>query len=145
MAFYIRSDMAQIHVFLGKGAAKVQKGAEWATFEGGALEADDQKTRPGGMAKQVAIGGPTSRGDVTVTTQFTDSMVQVAKDFEAAAGRKEMTVTITYKDNDGNADGARAFTVEGFVKSCQIPSADVNSGDVAFLTVVASLHEDRSS
>ena len=139
MAFYVRSDMARIRVFLG--TPPVQKGNEWATFEGGALEADDQKTRPGGMRSQMAIGGPTSRGDVTVTTQMTDSMVQVARDFEKAAGRQAIMISVTYTDNDGNEDATRKFTVKGFVKSCQIPSMDVNSGDVAFLTVVGSLHE----
>ena len=137
--WYIRSDMAFIQVFLGEPA--VQKGDLWATFEGGALEADDQKTRPGGMARQVAIGGPTSRGDVTVTTQMTDQLMATAREFEAAAGRGKLTVSVTYLDMDGKANDARKFTVKGIVKSAQIPSVDVNSGDVAFLTVVGSLDE----
>lgn len=140
MAYYIRSDMAFINVYLGG----VQKGDLWATFEGGALDADDQKTRPGGMKQQVALGGPTSRGDITVTTQMTDQLMQVAKDFEKAAGRGDMSVTITYLDLNGAADNKRAFTVKGKVKSCQIPSVDVNSGDVAFLTVVGSLDEEAT-
>jgi hypothetical protein len=141
MAYYIRSDMAFIQVAL----AGVAKGDLWATFEGGGLEADDQKTRPGGMKRQVAIGGPTSRQDVTVTTQMTDGLTAVAKEFESAAGRKTMTVTVTYLDEDGNAVVGNSFSVKGKVKSAVWPSLDVNSGDVAFLSVTASLDEDRAS
>lgn len=137
MGFYVRRDMANIQVFLDD----VPVGDLWATFEGGALEADDQKTRPGGMKAQKAIGGPTSRGDITVSTQFTDLMVQPAKDFEARAGRGKITVTVTYLDQDGNQNGARSFTRVGIVKSAQIPEVDVNAGDVAFLTVVGSMDE----
>ena len=140
MSYYIRSDMAFINVYLNN----VQKGALWATFEGGALDADDQKTRPGGMKQQKALGGPTSRGDVTVTTQMTDGLMQTAKEFEKAAGRGKITVKVAYLDMDGNDDGSRTFTVRGVVKSCQIPSVDVNSGDVAFLTVVGSLDEEAT-
>jgi hypothetical protein len=140
MGWYIRSDMAFIQVLLGD----VKKGDLWATFEGGGLEADDQKTRPGGMQKQMAIGGPTSRQDVTVTTQMTDGMFAVAKEFEAAAGRKFMSVVVTYLDEDGNGNGG-SFTVKGKVKSAVWPNIDVNSGDVAFLSVTASLNEERAA
>jgi hypothetical protein len=137
MGFYVRRDMANITVLLDD----VPVGDLWATCEGGALEADDQKTRPGGMKRQVAIGGPTSRSDMTVTTQFTDLMVGPAKDFENRSGRGKITITVTYLDQDGNADPGRAFTRTGIVKSAQIPVVDVNAGDVSFLTVVGSMHE----
>lgn len=136
MAYYIRADMADIRVQLD-GA---DVGGMWATYEGGALEADDQKTRPGGMTRQIAIGGPTSRGDVTVTTQFTDLIAAKAKAFENRSGRGKLTVSVTYKNTDG-VNSEFKFTRTGIVKSVQIPDVDVNSGDVAFLTVVGSMHE----
>jgi hypothetical protein len=137
MAYFIRADMADIRVWLDGRP----QGGMWATLEGGALEADDQKTRPGGMTRQQAIGGPTSRGDITVTTQFTDAIALLAKAFELRSGRGKLTVAVTYKDPDGNNVSAHGFTRTGIVKSVQIPNVDVNTGDVAFLTVVGSMNE----
>jgi hypothetical protein len=136
MAYYIRADMANIRVWLDSSPM----GSLWATYEGGALEADDQKTRPGGMTRQVAIGGPTSRGDVTVTTQFTDSIARVAQAFENRSGRGDLKISVTYLDQDGNETAAQ-FLRRGIVKSVQIPDVDVNGADVAFFTVVGSMHE----
>lgn len=137
MAYFIRADMADIKVWLDG----IPQGGMWATYEGGALEADDQKTRPGGMTQQMAIGGPTSRGDITVTTQFTDGIALIAKRFEGRSGRGKLTVAVTYKDPDGNNVSAHGFTRTGIVKSVQIPNIDVNTGDVAFLTVIGSMNE----
>jgi len=136
MAYFIRADMADIRVKLDDRP----QGGMWATYEGGALEADDQKTRPGGMQRQIAIGGPTSRGDVTVTTQFTDGIAKLAKDFENRSGRGKLSISVTFLDPDGVATGP-SFTRSGIVKSVQIPDVDVNTGDVAFLTVIGSMHE----
>ena len=136
MAYNIRADMADIRVRLDD----VPQGGMWATYEGGALEADDQKTRPGGMTRQIAIGGPTSRGDVTVTTQFTDGIAKIAKDFENRSGRGKLDISVTFQTPDGDSKGA-SFARSGIVKSVQIPDVDVNTGDVAFLTVIGSMHE----
>jgi hypothetical protein len=135
--FYIRADMADIKVRLGKPG--IQMGDQWATYEGGALEADDQKTRPGGMANQVAIGGPASRTDVTVTTQFTDTVAGIAKQFEDAVGTGELSISVAYLKMDGKPE--RTFTRTGIVKSVSIPDVDVNAGDVAFLTVIGSMNQ----
>jgi hypothetical protein len=135
MGYYIRADMADIRVSLDG----VPQGGMWATYEGGALEADDQKTRPGGMTNQVAIGGPTSRNDVTVTTQFTDAIAAIAKNFENRSGRGTIDIAVTYMDMGGTP--RHNFTRSGIVKSVQIPDVDVNTGDVAFLTVIGSMHE----
>jgi hypothetical protein len=138
MGYYIRADMAKITVSVDSQ----QVGPDmWATFSGGGLDTDDQKTRPGGMQNQVAIGGPTSRDDITVTTQFTDLVASVAKALELRTGRGSLTVAVTYKDPDGNNVSAHGFTRTGIVKSVQIPNVDVNTGDVAFLTVVGSMNE----
>jgi hypothetical protein len=135
MGYYIRADMADIRVSLDG----VPQGGMWATYEGGALEADDQKTRPGGMTNQVAIGGPTSRNDVTVTTQFTDAIAAIAKNFENRSGRGTIDISVSYMDMNGTP--RHGFTRSGIVKSVQIPDVDVNTGDVAFLTVIGSMHE----
>jgi len=133
--FYIRADMADIKVRLNN----VPMGDQWATFEGGALEADDQKTRPGGMENQVAIGGPASRSDVTVTTQFTDAIAGIAKTFENSVGTGALSITVSYLNMSGKPD--QSFTQTGIVKSVQIPNVDVNAGDVAFLTVIGSMDQ----
>jgi hypothetical protein len=137
MAYYIRADMADIKVSVDG----VQIGGMWATYEGGALEADDQKTRPGGMARQVAIGGPTSRNDITVSTQFTDSIAVKAKALENRSGRGSLKISVVFKDPNGTNNNDHSFTRTGVVKSVQIPDLDVNTGDVGFLTLVGSMNE----
>ena len=42
---------------------------------------------------------------------------------------------------DGEPDTRLRFTRKGIVKSVQIPNIDVNTGDVAFLTVIGSMDE----
>lgn len=140
MGYFIRADMADIRVWLDG----VPQGDMWATYEGGALEADDQKTRPGGMQRQIAIGGPTSRGDVTVTTQFTDLIAKIAGNFEERSGRGAFEVHVTYLDANGFGT-PYAFVRKGVVKSVQIPDVDVNGADVAFLTVIGSMHESSKT
>ena len=139
MGYYIRADMADISVKLDGVAIGPNPG--WATYEGGEREADDQKTRPGGMADQVAIGGPTSRNDVTVTTQFTDAVAAIAKQIEKRSGRGTFEVSVTYLNMNGDPVAAHSFIRTGIVKSVSIPNIDVNTGDVAFLTVVGSMNE----
>jgi hypothetical protein len=141
MGYYIRADMAKITVSVDSQ----QVGPDmWATFSGGGLDTDDQKTRPGGMQNQVAIGGPTSRDDITVTTQFTDAVASVAKALELRTGRGSLSVTITYMDMDGNPIAGHAFTRTGVLKTVKIPDVDVNTGDVAFLEVTGSMNEVAS-
>ena len=142
MGYYIRADMADINVKVDGETVPRAGNQMWATFEGGALEADDQKTRPGGMARQVAIGGPTSRADVTVTTQFTDLVAVQAQALENRAGRAKLEVTVNYMDMDGVR--RHGFTRTGILKSVQIPDVDVNSGEVSFITLVGSMHEEAT-
>lgn len=141
MSYYIRGDMASITVKVG--GDEIFAGAEWATYSGGELEADDQKTRPGGMKGQVAIGGPTSRSDITCTIQFTDVVAKKVKadKWESRAGRGTFEATVTFLDSDGNGVAETAFTRKGIVKRIKIPDVDVNTGEVAFLEVVGSMDE----
>jgi hypothetical protein len=78
---------------------------------------------------------------VTVTTQFTDGIAAIAKHFEDRSGRGTLDIKVTYMDMDGHPVSGHRFTRSGIVKSVQIPDVDVNSGEVAFLTVIGSMHE----
>ena len=138
--FYIRQDQADIRVSVDMGDGRQAPLFDsWATYEGGTADSEDQKTRPGGMGDQVAIGGPPTREDVTVTTQFTDLVASRAKQLEGRSGKGSIKIAVNYLDPEGNRTGF-SFTRIGVVKSVAIPNVDANGADVAFLTLVASVN-----
>lgn len=133
---YIREDMAEIRFWLDG----VPYGDSWKSAEGGNLEADDAKTRPGGMGREVAVGGPASRDDVTVAIQLTDVTSNWVSTFENRVGVGAATVGITYLSPDRLPMG-RGQTIVGVLKGVTRPDLDSESSDAGLLEVVVSCHE----
>lgn len=116
-------------------------GNSWATYSGGKLQANDTKTRPGGMGKEVSVGGPASRDDITMTIQLTDMDVAWAKQLENTVGSGNAKAAIHYLMPDRTLVDGGDFTRTGKVKSVEIPHGDHQSGNVGMLTVVISCDE----
>jgi hypothetical protein len=136
---YIREDMADIRVSVeGTGL-----GESWATAEGANLEADDAKTRPGGMGREVSVGGPASRDDLTATIQFSDVVATWHKWLESLVGVGRVKVAYTFLDKNRTPTGA-SHTIVGTLKSATLPDVDASSSDVAFYTVVVSCDEQAA-
>jgi hypothetical protein len=138
---YIREDSCSITVLLAGNDLKLA--GLWATAEGGDLEADSQKTRPGGLANQESAGGPASRNDMTATIQLSELTVGVVDKFEDACGKRRMDIKVEFRDPESTAvldDIHRT----GTVKSVATPDMDVNGSAISFLSVVMDCDEKRA-
>lgn len=134
---YIREDEAAITLTV-KGK---QYGGQWATYAGGDLAAAGSKTRPGNMGNEVSIGGPASRSDITLTTQFTDVVMAQHKSLEALVGHGPVTVAVIYLDENGLALAGGRFTRTGTLKSVAPPASNAGSAVVGMYTVVVECDE----
>lgn len=134
---YIREDQAHIDVWINGNKI----GDSWRTFEGGDLEADDAKTRPGGMGFEVSAGGPASRSDATLTTQFTDVMAATHPFIEGGVGWAPVKVGITWlKPRRGDGSVGAGRTIQGVLKSATTPDHG-DGADVGMYTIVVSCDE----
>lgn len=106
------------------------------TWEGANVTADNTKHRRGGMGPQVAIGGPVTIEDLTVSRDY-----DLARDnpnghwLANAVGRATAVATKQYLDSDGLAFGIPTV-ITGVLIGYNEPNADSDSGDVAMLEIV---------
>lgn len=134
---YIREDMADIRLVVDGRPY----GDSWSTAEGGALESDTTKTRPGGMGDEVDIGGPSSRGDVTVSIQFTDVVAGWHKRLEAAV-RDDAPASVGWTFlARGRIPTGPTHTVTGTIKSAALPDFDSQGNAAGMYTVVVACNE----
>jgi hypothetical protein len=143
----IREDQAAITVSLnanGDGRTWTPIGpTSWVSAEGGVLEADDAKTRAGGMGREVSAGGPASRNDLTVKTQFTDVLALAHPGIENCIGSGRIKVGLSYLNPDRTPNG-QGRTLQGSVKSAAEPDMGTGSA-VGEYTVVVSCDELASA
>ena len=142
---FYREDMALIQVSVMDTAGRyVQFGDGWTTAEGGNLEADDGKARPGRMGMEVSLGGPASRDDVTCTIPMTDVVVGWHKTLEQRVIESApMKVAITPL-NRLRVPNAASTTVLGTIKSAFMPNHDANSGDPAMYSLIMACNEQAA-
>src|SRR5689334_17728635 len=108
MPTYLRQDQATISVPVLPVRLPFVK--SWATLEGGDLESEDTKTRPGGMVGQVNLGGPTTRTDATVGRPYTKELHPFIVPLEQVAGNGAMNISWTILDAKGSAAGNPTVT-----------------------------------
>jgi hypothetical protein len=137
---YITEDRAAIRVAVNG----VPIFGNWATLSGGAKTAASVKTRPGGMGDEVAVGGQSSRDDLTCTTQFTDV---VAAQHTALENQYNdgVTVTISWLAKDKSVIPNSGFTRTGTLQEVMEPDS-TNDGTpaVGMYTLVMSCDEAAS-
>jgi hypothetical protein len=138
----IREDQADIHVSLAgaDGVLRDYALGSWSTYSGAGLEAQDSKTRPGNMGKQVTAGGPAERDDVEVTIQFNDIVAGLHPTFENMVGWARGKVALAFL-GPNRADLHKGFSVVGILKSAVLPDMDSNGNEVSFYTMTFSLDE----
>jgi hypothetical protein len=135
---YIREDMADIRVTIDSKTY----GDSWKQVSGGNLTADDAKTRPGGMGREVSAGGPASRDDLTVEIQMSDIVATWIPELETKVGNGSMKVSIAWLGQDRAPTGS-THTRTGTVKELNLP--DMGGGaDVGMLSVVMSCNEQHA-
>lgn len=129
----LRQDQATISVSgLGVGLPYV---ASWAMLEGGDLESEDTKIRPGGMLSQVNLGGPTTRTDATVSRPYSTDLHPFMKPLEDRAGNQSMQITWTAMNASKQALG-NVVTLTGILKNVTRPTWDANATGAAMLALV---------
>jgi hypothetical protein len=105
------------------------------TKSGGAVTADGKKIRLGGMSDEVALGGPASVDDLTVT-RLNDTFMQArSKRLKSRVGLASMSVTYTPLGNDKQPSGP-SETYTGILNGHTTPEADDNSSDPAMVELV---------
>ncbi len=140
---YIREDEADITLKID-GVEYPGEGISWATYAGGALSAAGSKTRPGGMGKQKAQGGPATRGDTTLTIQNSDLMVGFHKTIESRVGKGECEVTVQFLTKEGAAIPGAQNIVTGILKEATLPGQNYDSPAVGMYQVVIDSDEDSA-
>lgn len=106
------------------------------TWEGAGVTADNTKHRRGGMGPQVAVGGPVTIEDLTVTRDYDlDRDHQHAHWLSAAVGRARVSAHKTFLDGDGLAFGP-PIVITGILIGYTQPDGDSDSSDVAMVGLV---------
>lgn len=109
----------------------------WTTMSGGDIEAQDTKTRPGGMLPEQSLGGPTTRSDCTVERNYNSALHAYIVQLENAAGRATGRVSYTPLDANGNPSGG-TVTLHGLLKGVKPPDKNANNTGAAFLALTFS-------
>lgn len=132
---YIREDQA----FISVTVEGVPYGGSWTEVEGGNLEADDAKVRPGGMGREVSAGGPAARDDLTVRIHMSDLVALWHPTFENVCGYGRVKVAIAWLGPNRVPLGT-GITRVGVVKGPNLP--DMGGGsDVGMYELVVSCDE----
>jgi hypothetical protein len=106
------------------------------TWSGGNVTADNTKHRRGAMGQQVAIGGPVTIEDLTVSRDYDLTRDNPnGKWLADAVGRAQVTATKHYKDADGINFG-KYTQISGVLIGYNEPGADSDSADVAMFELV---------
>lgn len=137
---YIRQDQADIRVSVD-GVA-FGDGNSWVTLAGGKVTAPGAKTRPGGMGREVEVGGPATRSNPTVTTQNSDIMAAQHATLESKIGRGQVRVSLQFLDNYGQAIPGANETIQGILLGAELP--DLNgeaTGAIGMYTITVGAHE----
>lgn len=140
----IREDQADMRLWVSDRNGNMidaTGGNPLATYSGAKLVAAGSKTRPGGMGKEKALGGPASRGDVTFTIQNSPTMVGLHSFLESRIGKGDCLGLLTYLDVEGNAIPGATFKVTGKLKESSLPDQSFDSANVGMYTFVVDADE----
>lgn len=111
----------------------------WDTLEGGEIDSEESRYRPGGMAPQVSLGGVPTTGNVTLGRLLErgrdwDLMRRIAA---TRVGKAAVTVHRQPLDRDGNPWG-RPMIYRGVLKTVTPPDTDSDSDDAAVWQIVVT-------
>lgn len=114
----------------------------WATYDGGDLTANNNKTRTGGMGREKAIGGPSSRSDITCTIQFDDVVAGFHNELENLTGNGDVVISVQFLNPDRTAIPGAHFTRTGKLGGTNLPKPDANGqGAQGFYTLICHADE----
>jgi hypothetical protein len=106
----------------------------WDTKEGGEIDSDENKYKPGGMAKEISLGGTKTVGNLTFSRYYDwkrDDAIMSWMINRVGNGRG--TLGIQMLDIHGNPQGG-LLTYSGTLKTFTPPDLDSTSNDPAMLS-----------
>jgi hypothetical protein len=110
----------------------------WDKKSGGAIDSDIYKYKPGGMAKQVSLGGSKTIEDLTVSRLYRHMRDHLQlQNLINWTGKARVTVSQHVLDTDGNLFGA-PIVWTGLLKTTTPPDHDSESTDPAMIELVIS-------
>jgi hypothetical protein len=109
-------------------------GTDLGTFDkmsGGAMDSEESKYHPGGMAPQISLGGRTMVDNITVSRLYKlDRDRQLIPALLAGVGKAEVTCNKQSLDINGHSFGS-PITYTGILKRVGFPDVDSESNDAA--------------
>ncbi len=133
-----REDQAEILASLDDSPALLPATA-WVSLEGGEIEAENVKTRPGGMAPQIDLGGPSTRADVTVKRLMDDTIAPNLPVIENLTGKGTGWVSYQLKDKNGVKVAGTQIRMTGVLKKVEHGNYDANATNPQWLSLIFSL------
>jgi hypothetical protein len=107
----------------------------WDKLEGGEIDSEETKYKPGGMLPQVSLGGTVEVGNVTVSRLYSlDSTAVQMRNLRGRVGKANMVVNRQSLDTDGNAYGP-PWVYKGKLKTLTLPEVDSESSDAAVVAL----------
>jgi hypothetical protein len=140
MPTYTREDQIDIRVTLD-GAPY---GGSWDSISGGDKDSNTVKIRVKG--KEIDIGGPATRADLTVGIQLSDQTAAWIRTFDSRCGKGALKVSASLLDGDLNViwgPFTRTGTVKGTTGIPDMDKANSSPGAAKFLFTM-SCHEDSA-
>lgn len=104
---------------------------------GGQVEADESKTRLGGMGKEISLPVLSTVENVTVAKHWDSDMRSKYASLKTKVGKKRMSVSVQALDGDGNKTGS-AESYAGIFIRITPPDQDVSSNDAAMVELELS-------
>ena len=136
---YLRQEQADIR-FQCDGV-NYGDGNSWFSLTGAQLTAAGAKTRPGGMGKEVELGGFATRSDAVLEIQNSEIMVGQHGALEAKIGKGRCRVAIQYLDDYGNAIPGATASIKGKLKGAHLPEVHTENAAVGMYTITVGCDE----
>lgn len=135
----IRNNQADIYLTVDG----VQYGGTWNRYSGGGLTAAEAKSRAGGMGAEVSLGGPASRGDITLMIRQDDVVLGWHPTLEAKIGRGDTVAkaTVQYLNTDKTVMTGARFGRTGTIKEAFLADVTEENAEQAMYTVVIGSDE----
>jgi hypothetical protein len=135
---WIREDQAEISVII----EGTPYGGSWKECEGGNLEADTAKVRPGGMGMEQDAGGLPSRGDMTVRIPMSDVVALWVPTHEGLCGWADVTIGLSWLGPNKIPLGTKTSRF-GTLKAVNLPNMGAG-GDVGMYEIIVGMNEGAS-
>jgi hypothetical protein len=131
-----REDTHVLTLTIDRGPAYGKKSTGiWDRKEGGEIDSEENKYKPGAMGLEISLGGTVSVGNVTFSRYYDwardDALIQWIK---PGVGRARGYLGVQMKDVNGANKGA-LMTYGGTLKTLTPPELDSTSNDAAIWSV----------